>query len=274
VPRLLVPSAKNEPKFVTFRIHPERVMGNMSPAANTKINSNAFTAARGKDHIYFRPQLFYQPLFEEHLADAGLEFRMNFSTGSNEARFNPNIKGLEAIDSCPDRLKSKKAAALHLIPKDQARGAVDISRVRSKLILACTWGEVELVKQIICTCWVTSEAAGPALAEACARGHLNVIKILLKAGTPPNYKLAGQNGKTPLHICCETGNMEQCELLLEAMPFAGAAYTICNSGETAFDLARRLDMKGFARRLEEKITAVEDSKHKNENTSSKKSLSG
>ena len=31
--------------------------------------------------FYFRPALFWQPLFDEHVADAGLAFRLDVSTG-------------------------------------------------------------------------------------------------------------------------------------------------------------------------------------------------
>ena len=42
----------------------------------------------GPDQVFFKPCLIYQRLLDEHVVDAGLELRVDMTTGLKEARFN------------------------------------------------------------------------------------------------------------------------------------------------------------------------------------------
>lgn len=58
------------------------------------------------------------------------------------------------------------------MPDSEARG--DGAAVAEKLAAAATWGDVERVKAVLRTCYVTRVAALPALAGAAEEGHVEV----------------------------------------------------------------------------------------------------
>ena len=58
------------------------------------------------DKVYFRPALFYQEVREFHIVDSGLEFKMDFETNVNHARFPNTVK----IEENSSRLQQKKKA--------------------------------------------------------------------------------------------------------------------------------------------------------------------
>ena len=41
----------------------------------------------GPNQVYFRPAVVFQELFDDHVCDGGLDFKLNFQSGRNMARF-------------------------------------------------------------------------------------------------------------------------------------------------------------------------------------------
>ena len=209
-----------------------------------------------RPHVYFRPALFYQPMLDDHVADAGLEFRINFSSGLKEARFQPPGARLAAIDDgdTTGRLEDAKRSQLALVPAQLARE--DTTAVSKMLSAAATWGEPEKVAALIRTCYVTQEAAWPALLEASTRGFEEVVRVLLEAGTQPTAVAeggggSGGGGPTPLHRACANGHEATARALIEAMKGSDELVrAVDTDGATAFEVARRNDMRRLAERLE------------------------
>ena len=59
----------------------------------------------GPDQLFFKPCLIYQRLLDEHVVDAGLELRVDMTSGLKEARFNGgiNITDEDRVRSILDR---------------------------------------------------------------------------------------------------------------------------------------------------------------------------
>jgi len=65
-------------------------------------------------------------------------------------------------------------------------------------------------------CWCRNGTA--LLYYACAMGHLEGVRLLLKAGAAPNVKTTGTaepNRRTPLHMACYRGHTDLVRLLLD-----------------------------------------------------------
>jgi hypothetical protein len=218
-------------------------MGLMSTKEETSSSAdNSIVASIPCQYCYFRPQIFFQKVESWHMADAQLEFKMNFTTGENHARFSSGVN----TDSRDDELMEQMMRnACKIVP--QAEGKDDTQTVSSKLIAAVTWGDHDMLEYLLRSCYVTESCALPALYESCSRGYVRCIETLIAAGVNP-VRLDG-GGKSALHIACENGQEESAVVLIDAMRRMNDVNTTYG-GATAFDFLRNNDMCGMARRLE------------------------
>ena len=196
------------------------------------------------DQMFFRPALVYQQMLDEHVADAGLEFSLDVSTGRNFARFISDIK----IEVGSERYHEILRNQLHLVPDFQGRG--DAAAVKKQLLAAGAWGDCAKLELLIRTCWVTPTIANSVLVETSQAGSADAVRVLLDAGASPDFASAELDGKTALHVACEAGHEEVAALLIPRMTKAGIDCKTRSSGCTAFDLLRRAELAGMARRLE------------------------
>jgi hypothetical protein len=204
------------------------------------------------DQCFFRAQLFYQVMEPWHIADAGLEFDMNLSTGINTARF-PNNLNLNAPGN-EDRLQEAIMAATTIVPQESSRG--DGALLQNKLESAVTWGNHEEVAYLLRSCWITEEDALVSLGEAAKEGFEECVTILLNAGVGGSTPIqsSGTN-KNALHLACENGQEECAKLIISSLKNVEEVYKVALCGPegeelTCFDLLRRSDLSGMARRLE------------------------
>ena len=121
------------------------------------------------DKVYFRPALFYQIIQPYHIVDSGLEFKMNFDTKENKARF-PNTINFE---NNPERLEQLKKQACAIVNQNQQRDDRRILIRRMKN--AATWNDITTIQIMISTCYVTPEVAIPTLIEAISHGHIDIV---------------------------------------------------------------------------------------------------
>ena len=206
--------------------------------------------AQSSDQCYFRAQLFYQVVQPWHIADAGLEFDMNITTGVNKARF-PNELGLDAPGN-EDRLQEAIVAGTKVVPPQSARG--DSAAIQKRLESAVTWGKEEEVGYLIRACYATENDALSALAEASSRGFDTCVTVLLRAGVSGSTPVPNSStSKNALHMACENGQEECAKLIISSCASEEEVYRPCSIGEqeiTCFELLRRADLNGMARRLE------------------------
>ena len=106
------------------------------------------------------------------------------------------------------------------------------------------------MRHLLTSCYCTPSTTTPALCEAAAKGHVDVVKLLVGAGSSI---VALENGKTAFHRACEEGQEETATALIIAMESRDQAYFNSVSGQTAFELARQQELGGCARRLEAKV---------------------
>jgi hypothetical protein len=194
--------------------------------------------------MFFRPSLIFQQMLDEHVADAGLEFSLDVSTGRNCARFISDVK----IEAGSSRYQEISRAQLRLVPESQGRN--DSEAVKKHLLAAGAWGDSSKLEHLIRTCWVTPSIANEVLVEASQGGSADVVRLLLDAGASPDFSMAQLDGKTALHVACEAGHEELAALLIPRMTAAGIWCKTRSTGCTAFDLLRRAELSGMARRLE------------------------
>jgi hypothetical protein len=215
-------------------------------SANAAANINGFSTEEGTGKCYFRPALFWQVVREFHIVDAGLEFRMNFESKVNEARFPSSLD----LESNPAQLAVAKERATSIVQDKDGRE--DFRLLSMKLRNFCTWGKEEEVKNIIRTCYVTKDVAVPALHEACRFGFLNIVKLLVSAKTPASA-FGTQSAKNCLHIACENGHEEIAKFLIVhgfSSQAGVMAETNVTNGLSPFAILRQNDMGMMAKRLE------------------------
>ena len=194
--------------------------------------------------MFFRPALVWQTMLDDHVADAGLEFSLDVSTGRNQARFISDVR----IDAGSARWHEVMHKQLALVAS--ADGREDQDAVKKQLIAAGTWGEAERLAQLIRTCYVTPAVANQVLVEVAGAGAVEIIQVLLQAGACPDYAEPALDDKTALHVACEAGHEDIAALLIASMSSEGVARETRSGGHTAIQMLRRSDMGGFARRLE------------------------
>jgi hypothetical protein len=196
------------------------------------------------DQMYFRPALVYQQMLDEHVADKGLEFSLDVSTGQNFARFISDT----TVQVGSARHQEILCAQCRLVTEIEGRG--DSEAVKKHLLAAGAWGDSAKTELLIRTCWVTPSVANHVLVEAAQAGSVEVVRVLLEAGASPDYSLAELDSKTALHVACEAGHEDVAAVLIPRMSTAGLDCKTRSTGCTAFELLRRAELTGMARRLE------------------------
>ena len=192
----------------------------------------------GPDQLFFKPCLVYQRLLDEHVVDAGLELRVDMTTGLKEARFNG---GINITDE--DRVRSILARQLRCIADDDEHARLgDGPTVARRLAAAASWGDVALTTWILQTCYVTVAQASQVLyAVAGQGGSPDVVEVLLRAGA----ELRQFDGRTALHAALSNGHEEVATALV--------AFATPDVVSTALQLARENDFGPIARRIEARI---------------------
>ena len=192
----------------------------------------------GPDQLFFKPCLIYQRLLDEHVVDAGLELRVDMTTGLKEARFNG---GINITDE--DRVRSILDRQLKCIDdNDEYARMGDGPTVARRLAAAASWGDVALTTWILQTCYVTVGQASEVLyAVAGQGGSPDVVDVLLRAGAV----LRTFDGRTALHAALGNGHEEVATALV-----AAASPDVVT---TALQLARANDFGPIARRIEARI---------------------
>ena len=194
------------------------------------------------DKCYFRPSLYFQLIKDWQAADAGLEFRMNFTTQQNEGKFPSSINLSETS------LAKCRAEQLHIVPASAARP--DGANLSPRLRNAATWNQPEDMEHLLRTCYVTSELALPAFVEAAKRNYLDIIKLLLQAGVKAT-DVDSMSGKSAIHVACENGQEDAARLLvLSASSTSNTSTKVDCAIQDAFQVARHNDLGFMARRLE------------------------
>jgi ankyrin repeat protein len=206
----------------------------------------------GPQQMYFKACLVPLRLHKDHVADAGLEFKIDFAHGHNTARFSADAD----IAAGSDREAAILLAALRVIGDDDSRaGQGDGESVRAHLSAAGAWGDAELVTQLLRTCYVTASIATAVLFEVASTGGSEaVVATLLAAGADGFAPLAG--GRTAFHAALANGHEHCGNALLAAAPSRAAATRTTAAGDTACDLAVAADFGGVARRARAKIEAA------------------
>jgi len=190
--------------------------------------------------IHFRPQIFWQELREEHVAQAYLEFKLGMG---DEGEGSKNFARLRSEDGevpvdGPYALSTAKCVPTEL----------DDAETVSRLLRdAATWGDPLRCRKVLSSCYCTPASASAALCEAAYRGHMEVLEELLQANADINGKV---HGKTALHMACEQGHEKAAELLIRHTPTRQLVYTLNMAGQSPFEVARAQDMCGMAGRLE------------------------
>ena len=205
---------------------------------------DAAGAGSGEPKVYFRPALYWQVVSSWHVADAGLEFRMNFTTGQNEGRFPSEID----LDSGKTAALAKlRDAQLRVVPAKDARP--DAEALLLKLCRAATWGDAEQLQYIIRSCYVTKHLATQALAEAAQRGFVDACTVLLQAGASPTDMISPKVLKTPLHSAAGAGQEEVLKAMVSFFKTREESLVKNSSGKSCFDVLEERDMRSVARRL-------------------------
>ena len=139
-------------------------------------------------------------------------------------------------------------AQRQLVKEFEGRG--DAEAVKKHLLAAGAWGDSAKTEHLIRTCWVTPAIANRVLVEAAQAGSVEVVRVLLDAGASPDFSLAELDGKTALHVACEAGHEDVAAVLIPHMSAIGLNCKTRSTGCTAFELLRRAELTGMARRLE------------------------
>ena len=206
--------------------------------------------ARLDGRSYFRPALFWQEIQAGQLCDGGLEFNMGMGEeGVNKARLPCGDFDLES--GGPERLAAAVAAHTVVVPESEARD--DSETVSKMLTTSATWGDAAEVGKLLRCCYITQQAALPALAGAASFGYVEVVQVLLQAGCSPSAVVPGRpGGKNALHVAAEAGQEDAAAVLVEAMKTRAEFEAVDGGGRTAAALLRQADMGGICRRLEAK----------------------
>lgn len=205
----------------------------------------------GPGQMYFRPAICYQDVTPGvHVCDGQLEFKLNFESGKNQARFGTGI----VIEQDSERYKEIMEKQMHVVDDSEGRG--DSEAIRARLMAAGSFGNAEEIEYLIRTCFVTKELASQVLCEIAREGSVESVNVLLKAGASPDYPITQLDNKTALHFACTGGYEDVAESLIRALPSKESAYLKTSSDKTPFDILRDQDMNGVARRLEALVNTL------------------
>ena len=206
----------------------------------------------GPEQFYFKACLIHMPLQKEHVADGGLEFRINMETGKNTAR------APVQFDVEPGSARHAEIMERQLRVIDDADERVnqgDGESVRRRIAAAAAWGDVELLGTLLRTCYVSQSTADAVLFEvASTGGGADVVELLLRAGASGAAPLA--KGRTALHAAMNSGHEECAAAIVAASPSRAATAKQDDAGQSAVDLARANDFGGVARRIGAAIDAL------------------
>ena len=193
----------------------------------------------GPDQLFFKPCLIYQRLLDEHVVDAGLELRVDMTTGLKEARYNAGVN----ISDDSDRAQSILDRQLKCIDDNDEHAFLgDGPTVARRLAAAASWGDASLTTHILRTCYVTVGQASEVLYAVAGQGGApEVVDVLLRAGA----ELRPFDGRTALHAALGNGHEEVATALV-----AAASPDIVS---TALQLARANDFGPIARRIEARL---------------------
>lgn len=115
--------------------------------------------------IYFRPTIAYQELLPGvHVCDGQLEFKLDFKSGLNQARFGTGI----IVEKNTSRYEEIMEKQLNCVEDNASRG--DEIAIKNRLISAGTFGKLEDIKYLIRTCHVTKSLASEVLCELAKEG--------------------------------------------------------------------------------------------------------
>ena len=192
----------------------------------------------GPDQLFFKPCLVYQKLLDEHVVDAGLELRVDMTTGLKEARFNGGINITDEY-----RMRSILDRQLKCIDDNDEHAFLgDGPTVARRLAAAASWGDASLTTYILRTCYVTVGQASEVLYAVAGQGGApEVVDVLLRAGA----ELRPFDGRTALHAALANGHEEVAAALV-----ASATPEVVT---TALQLARANDFGPIARRIEARM---------------------
>lgn len=200
--------------------------------------------------VGFRPQLFWQEILPEHVVGSDLEIRMGvgaLSDGKSYARLKRAVADSSEADISET---GRYAKAQQCISENSPYN--DRGPLREIFCAAATWGDVERIKLLLSSCYVTQDAGSAALLEAAANGHGNCVEVLLQAGAT----LANTtHGKTALHAACQGGH-EKAAMAIAAHA-AGSeikevhqiVWALDPLGRTAWQIASDCESGGLAKRL-------------------------
>ena len=206
----------------------------------------------GPDQMYFKPSIVHLPLLEDHVADAGLEFKIDMAHGRNTARFATDADVVEGSA----RHAAVLANALRVLDDGDPRARQgDAESVRRHVSAAAAWGDADALAVLLRTCYVARSAATAVLFEvASTGGAAAVVNVLLDAGAD-GFAPLGPGGRTAFHAALANGHEHCGTALLGRAPSRAAAMAPAAGGETAVDLARAGDFGGVFRRLGAAIEA-------------------
>ncbi|KAL1496432.1 hypothetical protein AB1Y20_016387 [Prymnesium parvum] len=183
----------------------------------------------------FRPQLFWQELLPQHVADASLQFHADLSSGKTYARL-PS----DTTYAADGALAAAAAVALPAVDEREH----DFDAVSLALRAAAAWGDARRLTQLLCSCHCGVAHLAGALHEAAARGEAECVRRLLAAGARAEER---RGGRTALHAACEAAGEEAAALLLAACPALAGERD--ERGRTPLELAVERDHAPLARRL-------------------------
>lgn len=208
----------------------------------------------GPEQVYFKPCLVHLPLLPDHVADAGLEFKVDMEHGKNTARYvhEASSEMAEIEPGTPRHLEILERQLQVIDDSDPRVHQGDGERVRAKVSAAAAWGDAKLVTVLLTTCYVSRSTANAVLYEVSSTGgSSDVVDVLLRAGADGYAPLSG--GRTALHAAMNGGHEHCAEALLPSAPSREAALHRTDEGHTALDLARNNDFAGIARRMAKAI---------------------
>ena len=137
----------------------------------------------GPDQLFFKPCLVYQKLLDEHVVDAGLELRVDMTTGLKEARFNGGLN----ISDDSDRARSILARQLKCIDDNDEHARLgDGPTVARRLAAAASWG----VQAVLVSPLIRALQTASTIFEGVDDGQSSALTAR-----------AAQSSTTPAHFC-------------------------------------------------------------------------
>ena len=144
-----------------------------------------------------------------------------------------------------------KEKACTIVRMEQQRDD-DRKNLLRRIKNAATWDDIDMVKTLLSTCYVTKAIAIPALLEAISNRHEELVRFLvLKAKTPTTEFCSKSMMKNPLHIAAENGHENILNFLLSTISTFNECMipTADATSQTIIDILRNNDMGMKAKRI-------------------------